>query len=111
MTDIDRTGPEAGPDNSESRRDFLYYATAGAGAVATGATVWPVINSMSPSADAPSQSTVRVDLSGMERSQRFTVSWQGKPVFVRRRAQEAIDIAWATALDALVDQTDSGRGR
>ena len=35
----------------ESRRDFLYYATAGAGAVATGAAVWPLINQMNPSAD------------------------------------------------------------
>lgn len=34
-----------------ARRDFLYYATAGAGAVATGAAVWPLINSMNPSAD------------------------------------------------------------
>ena len=34
-----------------TRRDFLYYATAGAGAVATGAAVWPLVNQMNPSAD------------------------------------------------------------
>lgn len=109
MTDIGKSAPEPGQDDSESRRDFLYYATAGAGAVATGAAVWPLIDSMNPSADVLSLSTVRVDLSGMERGQRITVSWQGKPVFVWRRSQEAIDAARATPLDALVDQTDSTR--
>ena len=34
-----------------TRRDFLYYATAGAGVVATGAAVWPLVNQMNPSAD------------------------------------------------------------
>ncbi len=38
-------------DNEGTRRDFLYYATAGAGAVATGAAVWPLVNQMNPSAD------------------------------------------------------------
>ena len=73
MTDIDKSAPEQCKDNSESRRDFLYYATAGAGAVATGAAVWPLIDSMNPSADVLSLSTVRVDLSGMQRGQRLTV--------------------------------------
>ena len=107
MTDIVKSLPEPGPANSETRRDFLYYATAGAGAVATGAAVWPLINSMNPSADIQSQSTVRVDLSGMERGQRITASWRGKPVFVWRRSQVSIDQARATPLELLVDQTDS----
>ena len=109
MTDIDTSAPEQGKVYSESRRDFLYYATVGAGAVATGAAVWPLINSMNPSADVLSLSTIRVDLSGMQRGQRITVNWQGKPVFVWRRSQEAIDVARATPLDALIDQTDSAK--
>lgn len=109
MTDIDQNAPEPSRDTSESRRDFLYYATAGAGAVATGAAVWPLVNSMNPSADVLSLSTVEIDLSSMQRGQRITVSWQGKPVFVWRRSQEAIDIARATPLDALIDQTDSAK--
>jgi len=109
MTDIDRSTPGPGQDNSHSRQDFLYYASAGAAAAATGAAVWPLINSMNPSADVLSLSTVHVDLSGMDRGQRITVSWQGRPVFVWRRSQEAIDAVRATPLDALVDQTDSAR--
>ena len=109
MTHIESTTEHGGPDGAGSRRDFIYFATAGAGAVATGAAVWPLINSMNPSADVLSQSTVQVDLSGMERGQRITVNWQGKPVFVWRRAQAAIDAARATPLDALVDRTDDVR--
>jgi hypothetical protein len=38
-------------DHAGTRRDFLYYATAGTGVVATGAAVWPLVNQMNPSAD------------------------------------------------------------
>lgn len=106
MTDTNDIGTGAEPGSTGSRRDFIYYATAGAAIVATGAGVWPLIDAMNPSADVLSLSAVRVDVSGMERGQRITVKWQGKPVFVWRRSQEAIDAARATPLDALVDQTD-----
>lgn len=62
---------------STERRDFLYYATASTGAVAAGAAVWPLIDSMNPSADVTASGTVRVDLSGVEPGQRITVKWQG----------------------------------
>ena len=38
-------------DEQATRRDFLYYATGGTGAVVVGAAVWPLINQMNPSAD------------------------------------------------------------
>ena len=115
MTDTTDTDTDTGagrgtePGREGDRRDFLYYATAGAGVVATGAAVWPLVNSMNPSADVLSMSTVRVDLSGMTVGQHITVKWQGKPVFVWRRAQAAIDAARATPLEALVDPTDYAR--
>ncbi|MCK5501290.1 MAG: twin-arginine translocation signal domain-containing protein, partial [Tritonibacter mobilis] len=40
------------------RRDFLYYATAGTGAVAVGAAVWPLLNQMNPSADVRALSQI-----------------------------------------------------
>jgi ubiquinol-cytochrome c reductase iron-sulfur subunit len=94
---------------STERRDFLYYATAGAGAVATGAAVWPLINSMNPSADVTASGTVEVDLSGVTQGQRITVKWQGRPVFVWRRTQAAINAARAVVLTDLVDQVDYTR--
>ncbi|MCB1467728.1 MAG: ubiquinol-cytochrome c reductase iron-sulfur subunit, partial [Rhizobiaceae bacterium] len=92
-----------------ARRDFLYYATASAGAVATGAAVWPLINSMNPSADIVGASTVRVDLTGVEEGQRITVKWQGRPVFIWRRSPQAIAAAQTVSLDDLVDPVDTSR--
>lgn len=107
MTNTESTAPEEEPGNLVRKRDFLYVATASVGAVVTGAAVWPLVNSMNPSADVLSLAKVSVDLSGMERGQRITVKWQGKPVFVWRRAQAAIDAARATPLEDLVDPSDS----
>ncbi len=88
-------------DHSGTRRDFLYYATGGAGAVAAGAAVWPLVNQMNPSADVQALSSIRVDVSGVEPGTQITVKWLGKPVFIRHRtgeelqaqAEEDIDIA------------------
>ena len=87
-----------------TRRDFLYYATAGAGAVATGAAVWPLVNQMNPSADVAALSSIFVDVSAVEVGTQLTVKWLGKPVFIRRRNPEEIEAARATALGDLPDQ-------
>ena len=94
-------------ENHESeRRDFLYYATAGVGAVAAGAAVWPLINQMNPSADVKALSSIQVDVSGVEVGTQLTVKFLGKPVFIRRRAQHEIDAARATPLEDLPDPVD-----
>ncbi|MCR8724731.1 ubiquinol-cytochrome c reductase iron-sulfur subunit [Frigidibacter sp. ROC022] len=87
-----------------TRRDFLYYATGGAGAVVAGAAVWPLINQMNPSADVQALSSIRVDISGVEVGTQLTVKWRGKPVFIRRRTQEEIAAARAVPLEDLVDK-------
>ncbi|MES2667772.1 MAG: ubiquinol-cytochrome c reductase iron-sulfur subunit [Pseudomonadota bacterium] len=87
-----------------SRRDFLYYATAGAGAVATGAAVWPLVNQMNPSADVQALASIFVDVSAVEVGTQLTVKWLGKPVFVRRRSAEEIAAARGTPLADLPDQ-------
>ncbi len=90
-------------DHAGTRRDFLYYATAGAGTVATGAAVWTLVDQMNPSADVQAMSSVFVDVSGVETGTQLTVKWRGKPVFIRRRAQEEIDAARAVQVSELVD--------
>jgi len=91
-------------DNAGTRRDFLFYATAGAGAVATGAAVWPLINQMNPSADVRGLSSIFVDVSAVEVGTQLTVKWRGKPVFIRRRSPEEIEAARATPVADLMDQ-------
>lgn len=77
-------------DTDNSRRDFLYYATAGAGVVTVGAAVWPLVNQMNPSADVQALSQIFVDVGGMEPGMQLTVNFLGKPVFIRRRTEEEI---------------------
>jgi ubiquinol-cytochrome c reductase iron-sulfur subunit len=90
-------------DEIATRRDFLYYATAGAGAVVAGAAVWPLIGQMRPSADVQALSTIRVDLSDLSEGTQLTVKWRGKPVFVRHRTAEEIAAAEAEDLTSLPD--------
>ena len=90
-------------DHEGTRRDFLYYATAGAGAVTAGAAVWPLVNQMNPSADVKALASIRVDTSGIEPGTQLTVKWLGKPVFIRRRTQAEIDEARAVDLGDLID--------
>jgi len=93
-------------DNEGTRRDFLYYATGGAGVVVTGAAVWPLVNQMNPSADVQALSSILVDISDVEVGTQISVMFLGKPVFIRRRSQDEIDTARAVALDDLPDQED-----
>ncbi|WP_417719345.1 ubiquinol-cytochrome c reductase iron-sulfur subunit [Salipiger sp.] len=90
-------------EHEGTRRDFLYYATAGAGLVATGAAVWPLVNQMNPSADVQALSSIRVDIGGVEEGTQLTVKWRGKPVFIRNRTEKEIEEARAVELSDLVD--------
>ncbi|MBV0913620.1 ubiquinol-cytochrome c reductase iron-sulfur subunit [Anianabacter salinae] len=90
-------------DHEGTRRDFLYYATAGAGAVAAGAAVWPLINQMNPSADVQALSSIRVDVGGLSEGTQLTVQWLGKPVFIRRRNAADIESARSVDLSELPD--------
>lgn len=91
-------------DHEGTRRDFLYYATAGAGAVATGAAVWPLVNQMNPSADVQALASILVDVGGVSEGTQLTVKWLGKPVFIRRRTPGEIEQARNTELSDLPDK-------
>ena len=88
---------------SGTRRDFLYYATAGTGAVAAGGAVWPLIDQMNPSADVKALSSIEVDISGLEPGMQLTVKWLGKPVFIRRRTAAEIEEARAADMGEMID--------
>ncbi|MGZ2259625.1 ubiquinol-cytochrome c reductase iron-sulfur subunit [Roseobacter sp. A03A-229] len=90
-------------DHDGNRRDFLYYATAGAGAVTAGAAIWPLVDQMNPSADVRAASTLRVDVSGLEPGSQLRVLFLGKPVFIRRRTEDEIAEARGVELSDLPD--------
>ena len=91
-------------EDTGTRRDFLYVATAATGAIATGAAVWPLVNQMNPSADVQALSSIDVSVSGLEPGSQLTVKWLGKPVFIRRRTEEEIAEAREVELSVLPDQ-------
>ena len=80
-------------DHEGTRRDFLYYATGGTAAVTAGVAVWPLINQMNASADVKALSSIRVDISTIAPGTQVTVKWLGKPVFIRHRTEEEIELA------------------
>lgn len=90
-------------DHQGTRRDFLYYATGGAGAVTVGAAVWPLVKQMNPSADVQALSSIRVDVSGVAPGTQLTVKWLGKPVFIRRRTEDEIAEARNVDVSSLPD--------
>ncbi|MSP83656.1 MAG: ubiquinol-cytochrome c reductase iron-sulfur subunit [Alphaproteobacteria bacterium] len=94
----------------ETRRDFLYVATAAVSVVGVGAVGWPIVDSMNPTADVLALATTEVDLVPIEVGQAITVVWQSKPVFVRHRTDQEIAAAADVAIEDLRDpQADGDR--
>ncbi len=91
-------------DHEGTRRDFIYYATAGAGLVTTGAAVWPLVNQMNPSADVQALSSIRVDIADVEPGTQISAKFLGKPVFIRRRTEDEIIDARSVDLADLPDK-------
>jgi len=86
-----------------NRRDFLYVATAMAGAVGAGGLAWPFIDQMRPDASTLALATIEVDVSSLEPGMSLTAKWRGKPIFIRNRTPEEIESAKAVPLDDLKD--------
>ena len=94
----------------ETRRDFLIVTTSAVGAVGVGCAVWPFIDQMNPAADTLALASIEFDVSTVEQGQAVTLTWRGKPVFVRHRTPEEIAEAAETPLADLPDpQADSAR--
>lgn len=79
----------------ETRRDFLYLATATVSVVGIAAAIWPFIDAMNPAADVRALASTEVDLSPIQPGQRVSVKWRGKPVFIDHRTPDQIAAAEA----------------
>ena len=106
----DSSQPASDPSDGATRRDFLVYAASGLGAVGVAAAVWPFVHSMNPAADTLALASTEVDISKVEVGQAITVTWRGKPVFIRHRTAEEIKAAEDVNVSELRDpQTDAQR--
>ncbi len=93
-----------------TRRDFLYVATGVAGVIAAGGVLWPLVQSLAPSASTRGESSVEVDLADVEPGQRITVIWREQPVFIDYRTPKQIEIARLDDTARLIDPaTDAER--
>ena len=102
LTPADPSGP--------SRRDFLALSAAAFAAVGAAGALWPVLDSLNPSAQAKAEATTEVDLRPIRPGQIITVRWQGKPVFIAHRSPEQIAAAEAGDKAATIDPArDSAR--
>lgn len=98
------------PKKQETRREFLYLAAAGMAGVGGASVAWPFIDSWNPAADTLALSSIDVNLSSVEVGQSITVTWRGKPVFIRHRTAEEIAEAESVELLGLRDpETDAQR--
>jgi len=96
-----------------TRRDFLFIATASAGAVGAVATVWPLIAQMNPDASTiAAGAPIEVDLGPIAEGQVIKVFWRGKPIYISHRTKKEIDEARSVNLANLPDpESDEKRVR
>ena len=97
-------------NNNEGKRDFLIISTYTMAGIGAAAVSWPLIDQMNPAADTLALASTEVDLSSLEEGQAITVTWRGKPVFVRHRTPEEIKLAKGVSLDDMRHpETDEDR--
>ena len=84
-----------------TRRDFLVLSAAAFASVGAAAGIWPMLHSLSPSADTKAEATAEVSLARIEPA--ITVRWQGKPVYIVHRTEAQIARAEADDRAATLD--------
>ncbi|MBR73050.1 MAG: ubiquinol-cytochrome c reductase iron-sulfur subunit [Rhodospirillaceae bacterium] len=104
MADSTPEGDQTSVTEEEgTRRDFLVLAAGAMGAMGAVGVVWPLIETMNPSADVLALASTEVDISGISEGQAISVMWRGKPVFIRHRTQAEIEEAQKVNIDDLSD--------
>src|SRR2546427_7087052 len=76
-----------------NRRDFIVIAAQAFAGVGAALALWPFIHQMNPDASTQALASIDVDLSPIKEGQAITVSWRGKPVFIRSRTAEEVKSA------------------
>ncbi|KAL5733851.1 hypothetical protein ACOSP7_031712 [Xanthoceras sorbifolium] len=109
----DEYNHERHPPGDPSKRAFAYFVLSGGRFVYASVIrllVLKLVLSMSASKDVLAMASLEVDLSSIEPGSTVTVKWRGKPVFIRRRTEEDINLANNVDVASLRDpQEDAAR--
>lgn len=102
-----------GKEEQWKQRNFIYFMLASSRFIyATGIRLFvlKILLSWSPSASVLAVAKIEVDVSSIPVGKTVTITWRGKPVFVRHRTPEEITEAQNTPMSDLKDpQADSAR--
>ena len=88
-----------------NRRDFIVIAAQAFAGVGAALALWPFIHQMNPDASTQALASIEVDLSPIKEGQAITVSWRGKPVFIRNRTADEVKKAMEVKLADLADMS------
>ncbi|RWW68534.1 hypothetical protein BHE74_00023937 [Ensete ventricosum] len=109
----DEHNHERHPPGDPSKRAFAYFVLTGGRFVYASLLrllILKFVLSMSASKDVLALASLEVDLSSIEPGSTVTVKWRGKPVFIRRRTEDDINLANSVDVLSLRDpQADSDR--
>ncbi|MQM18913.1 hypothetical protein Taro_051915 [Colocasia esculenta] len=109
----DEHNHERFPPGDPSKRAFAYFVLTGGRFVYASLLrllILKFVLSMSASKDVLALASLEVDLSSIEPGSTVTVKWRGKPVFIRRRTEDDINLANSVDVSSLRDpQEDSAR--
>ena len=98
-------GTATGEAHDPSRRDFLTIMASGWALVGGGVALWPMLSQFAPDASTVAAGVpIEVDIAAIKEGQAITVSWRGKPIFIRHRTKAEIDAARAVPIGDLKDQ-------
>ena len=92
MTELAHAKPAGTPhQESATRRDFLTIAGTAVAAIGAAVAVWPLIDTMNPSADVlAAGAPIDIDLSHLQAGQQIIVLWRSRPVFIVKRAPDSL---------------------
>lgn len=73
-----------------AKRDFLKILTLATGAVAVGATAWPLINALNPTQDELAVSQPIIDVGAIAPNTAMRIVWLGQPIYIRKLTPKEI---------------------
>jgi ubiquinol-cytochrome c reductase iron-sulfur subunit len=100
-------------DNAENRQQFAYLVNSGTRFIWSAGIrllAFKFLHSISASAEVLALATIEVDISKIDPGKTITITWRGKPVFIKHRTVQEIEEIRSTPLSELKDpQPDEQR--